>query len=124
MVTPSPRVTKSCRSASALGHRVAVPAGATWAPSVPWEPSEAVWRASLYHDVLYSCRGDLTRTPVKVYDEHGHPRTVVGRRFADRFWLARMKTEGVPWWKRRGMYYAVRAGGYPIWLEDDEISYA
>lgn len=101
-----------------------MPSGAEWAPTVPWAPSEAVWRASLYHDVLYRAQGDLTRTPVRVWNAHGYPRTTVGRTFADRFWLARMEAEGVGLWKRRGMYYAVRAVGLPVWLEKDEISYA
>lgn len=122
---PAPRTTAETRSARALGHRVVVPAGAEWAPTIPlWSPSEAVWRASLYHDVLYTARGNLTRTPVEVFDEHGHPRTVVSRKFADRFFLARMTAEGEPYWRRRAIYYGVRAAGLPIWIEKDQVSYA
>ncbi|MCS3707174.1 hypothetical protein GGP62_002161 [Salinibacter ruber] len=121
---PEPRTTAQRRSAAALGHTVVVPPGAEWAPTVPfWEPSEAVWRASLPHDVLYRCRGNLTRTPVKVFNSCGHPRTLVSRKFADKFWLARMAAEGMPYWKRRAMYYSVRAAGLPVWIEKDQVSY-
>jgi hypothetical protein len=121
---PEPRTTAQRRSATALGHTVVVPPGAEWAPTVPfWEPSEGVWRASLYHDVLYNARGNLTRTPVRVINSCGNPRTLVSRRFADRFWLARMAAEEVPYWKQRGFYYAVRAAGLPVWIEKDQVSY-
>ncbi|MCS3827451.1 hypothetical protein GGP85_002921 [Salinibacter ruber] len=121
---PEPRTTTETRSQRALGHTIVVPAGAEWAPTVPFvEPSEGVWRASLYHDVLYRCRGNLTRTPARVFNSCGNPRTLVSRRFADRFWLARMAAEGVPYWKRRSMYYSVRAVGLPIWIEKDQVSF-
>lgn len=118
---PEPRTTEQPHKAQALGHVMLVPAGVEWFPNVPWSPSEAVWEASLYHDVLYFCQGDLTRSPATLLRD-GKKVQDVGRHFSDRFFLQVMKEEGEPMWKRRAIYYTVRAIGYPVWLETDDVS--
>lgn len=58
-------------------------------------------RPSLIHDRLY-----IVQT--------------TSRGYADRVFLEGMKSEGVSWWKRRTMYYAVRLGGWRPWNKHKE----
>ena len=81
------------------GLRVTVPAGfSTDFASVPWLFRRILPRsgeynaAAIVHDYLYSCRS-------------------VPRKAADQIFLEAMHDVGVPGWKAKAMYSAVRLGG-------------
>jgi hypothetical protein len=63
------------------------------APFAYWLTGNTAHKSALLHDYLYTL---------------GEPG---GRGFADSVFLAAMLAEGVPWWRRRLMYAAVRAAG-------------
>lgn len=56
----------------------------------------------------------LYRKPSLVHDKF-YATQKVTRKYADRIFLEGMKDEGVSWWRRKTMYFAVRAGAYFIW---------
>lgn len=72
-------------------------------PRLFWRVIGSPWtgrytRAAVLHDFLYR-------------------RQFCGRKAADKAFLVAMQVEGVSWWKRRLIYYAVRWGGQPAWDE-------
>lgn len=86
----------------AKGRRIEVPAGYTTDfASVPRLPlayllaGNTAHRSALLHDWLYTRQA--------------------GRAFADAVFLAAMRAEGVPWWRRALMYAAVRVAGGPAY---------
>jgi len=64
-----------------------------------YPPDTQAWRrAALYHDYCYS-----------------HLWPLVSKKHADKAFLALLKLDGVPWWRRRIFYTAVRIGGRGGW---------
>ena len=50
-----------------------------------------------------------------VHDYFYRNRTSLTRKAADRLFINMMEHAGVPWWKRKSMYFAVRAFGRSSW---------
>lgn len=134
--TPDPRITEKERTAilRVAGdlYSMQVPEGTEWAPSIPkivqpiTEPTEAVWWAALFHDVLYVWKGQVERSPARLQrlvDGEWVRVREVGRKFADDLFEAgiRKKEEDTCEAKldRHLIYWGVRALGYPVWVEGD-----
>lgn len=97
------------------GCVLTVPAGYTWdLASVP----RALWWAvapfslgdsgPLLHDYLYGCEG--VPPPGACL-----PHRTFARAEADALFLREMERDGIPWWRRRAAYLAVRAAGWAFW---------
>ena len=96
---------------SAIAGRLIIPAGfVTDFASVPRLPlvfllaGDTAHEAAVVHDYLYR-RAPLIGTP---------PRPIT-RAEADAVFLEAMQATGIPAWRRRLMYAAVRAGGWRPW---------
>ena len=97
------RLTRNFKVTLAVGRMITVPAGFEtdfasvprlfWRIIPPWGRYSA---AAVVHDYLYATAS-------------------VTRYEADRIFLDLMKRLGVPLWKRRLMYRAVRLGGWASW---------
>lgn len=105
-----------------------VPEGTKWAPSVPqsvrpiFPIKESLWQGSLYHDILYRCKGDLSESDAELKTFDGTQWVQVqdvGRKFADRTLHKVMQMNDASLIYRNSVYWPVRFLGGPVWETDD-----
>jgi len=106
-------------------YRIVVPAGFIYdRASVPWigrmigiRRDGLIEAGSVVHDFIYENIGRMPRGSWqhKVSGKWRNMHTIWTRRNADRMFCRIMRESGLPRWKRRMAYRAVRAGGWLAW---------
>jgi hypothetical protein len=66
--------------------------------------------------LAYLLAGDTAHAPAVLHD-YLYQTQPVGQEAADGLFLEAMADDGVPWWRRRGMWLAVRVGGGWAWAD-------
>jgi hypothetical protein len=108
-------------------YRITVPTGFTYdgasVPRVAWtvsgiRPDGLIRAAALIHDWIYNFKGLLPEGSHEFLDAEGRWQTVYGRwsrEDTDRLFGRIMRESGVPKFKRRMAYRAVRLFGWLYW---------
>lgn len=94
--------------------------GASVPKSVWWtgiRPDGLIRAASLIHDYLYRYSGKIPHTSHLYFKDGGwyYTKHKWTRKEADKIFCRIMREAGVPKWKRRTAYYAVRLFGWTAW---------
>ncbi len=86
-------------------------------PRIFWsiiEPAELSLAAPLFHDLIYRRAGKLKQDQLNPFDDY-----VFERRQVDDLFLELMKKAGIPSWKRKPAYWAVRGFAAFAWKSRD-----
>lgn len=67
---------------------------------------------------IYWLVGDTSHKAAVIHDWLFHNHNVCDESTANRVLLEAMETEGIPWWRRKLIYWGVQIGGESPWEED------